>query len=286
MDSETFVTPYYELKGFSPSKKLFVMTDLHGCLKAMARLLEHYDRDSKVVFLGDAIDRGPDSYGVIKKLMELDAVCILGNHEYMSLDALFPNKVLFKNTAPLWSDFNGGSKTLDSFEKAVADGAEYIENQYKIKFPKIYDDFIRKCKSHYLDGNILFCHAGIPKDEAPGFSEDPFDIKNFSDAFLWWRPGSDCEYNHEPRRFEGKDVFLVSGHTPCNPGFVRQNYGIQLDTGHSLKLALEIIPGSDSNTGQYRIIGTSCDEIIPPEYPLSDIRRCIEEKMYIKHLVD
>lgn len=60
MDKETFFTPYYEVKGFSPTEKLFVMTDLHGCSQAMSRLLKHYDGSSKVVFLGDAIDRGPD----------------------------------------------------------------------------------------------------------------------------------------------------------------------------------------------------------------------------------
>ena len=47
MDKETFVTPYYEVKGFSPTEKLFVMTDLHGCSQAMSRLLKHYDGQSK-----------------------------------------------------------------------------------------------------------------------------------------------------------------------------------------------------------------------------------------------
>ena len=79
--TETFVTDYFEVKGFCPSQKLFVMTDLHGCSLAMNRLLKHYDGQSKVVFLGDAIDRGPDSFGVIKTLIDLDAICLLGNHE-------------------------------------------------------------------------------------------------------------------------------------------------------------------------------------------------------------
>ncbi|SFJ96692.1 metallophosphoesterase [Succinivibrio dextrinosolvens] len=261
-DIETFVTPYYEVKGFSPTEKLFVMTDLHGCSQAMSRLLKHYDGNSKVVFLGDAIDRGPDSYGVVKKLLELDALCILGNHEFMSLEALYPETVYYQNWVPLWHTVNGGDKTLDSFDKAITEGADYIENRNKIRFPKIYDDYIRRCQSHYLCGNILFTHSGIPLHEEVKFFEDPFDVENFDDTFLWWRPrGSAERYLYEPRIFNGQKVFSVSGHTPTNPGFVRQEYGIELDTGHVLKLALEIEPDSARTNCKYRLIGTLCYEV-------------------------
>ena len=262
MDKETFVTPYYEVKGFSPTEKLFVMTDLHGCSQAMSRLLKHYDGQSKVVFLGDAIDRGPDSYGVVKKLLELDALCILGNHEFMSLEELYPETVYFKNYAPLWHTVNVGAKTLDSFDKAITEGADYIENRNKIRFPKNYDDYIRRCRSRYLCGNILFTHSGIPLHEEVKFFEDPFDVENFDDTFLWWRPRENKErYLYEPRIFNGQKVFSVSGHTPTNPGFVRQDYGIELDTGHVLKLALEIEPDSDRKNCKYRLIGTLCYEV-------------------------
>ena len=228
----------------------------------MSRLLKHYDGQSKVVFLGDAIDRGPDSYGVVKKLLELDALCILGNHEFMSLEELYPETVYFKNYAPLWHTVNGGAKTLDSFDKAITEGADYIENRNKIRFPKNYDDYIRRCQSHYLCGNILFTHSGIPLHEEVKFFEDPFDVENFDDTFLWWRPRENKErYLYEPRIFNGQKVFSVSGHTPTNPGFVRQDYGIELDTGHVLKLALEIEPDSDRKNCKYRLIGTLCYEV-------------------------
>ncbi|MBE6422844.1 metallophosphoesterase [Succinivibrio dextrinosolvens] len=291
-DIETFVTPYYEVKGFSPTEKLFVMTDLHGCSQAMSRLLKHYDGSSKVVFLGDAIDRGPDSYGVVKTLLELDALCILGNHEFMSLESLYPEKVYYKNWAPLWHTANGGDKTLDSFEKAISKDVDYIENRNKIRFPKIYDDYIRRCQSHYLSGNILFTHAGIPPQGEVKFYEDPFDVEHFDDTFLWWRPKTLYEtYRYEPRIFNGRKVFSVSGHTPTNPGFVRQEYGIELDTGHVLKLALEIEPDSDRSNCRYRIIGTLCSEVYPCEticpsvtvkQIFKTIKKCIEGQIYLK----
>ncbi|SFS48921.1 Calcineurin-like phosphoesterase [Succinivibrio dextrinosolvens] len=292
VEKETFVTPFYEVKGFSPTEKLFVMTDLHGCSQAMSRLLKHYDGKSKLVFLGDAIDRGPDSYGVVKKLLELDALCILGNHEFMSLEALYPETVYYKNGAPLWHTVNGGDKTLDSFEKAIAEGADYIENKNKIRFPKIYDEYIRRCQSHYLCGNILCTHSGIPLHGEVKFYEDPFDTENYDDSFLWWRPKCSAErYFYEPHILNGKEVFSVSGHTPTNPGFVRQNYGIELDPGHVLKLALEIEPASDRKKCKYRIIGTLCSEVYPcenicpsatVEQVFQSIKKCIEEQMLLK----
>ncbi|SFK46524.1 metallophosphoesterase [Succinivibrio dextrinosolvens] len=291
-DIETFVTPYYEVKGFSPTEKLFVMTDLHGCSQAMSRLLKHYDGSSKVVFLGDAIDRGPDSYGVVKKLLELDALCILGNHEYISLAKLYPEKEYNKKWGPIWNVVNGGHNTLDSFFDAIENGAEYTENKNDIRVPKIYDDYIRRCQSHYLSGNILFTHAGIPPQGDVKFYEDPLDPEHFDDKFLWWRPSTHLErYRYEPRIFNGQKVFSVSGHTPTNPGFVRQEYGIELDTGHVLKLALEIEPDSDRTNCRYRIIGTLCSEVHPcenicpsvtVEQIFTTIKRCIEERALLK----
>ena len=260
-NSDTFVTDYFLVKRFCPSQKLFVMTDLHGCSLAMNRLLKHYDGQSKVVFLGDAIDRGPDSYAVIKRLIELDAICILGNHEFLSLETIFPEKFNDKNFPALWYGLNGGNYTLDSFDKAIKNGAQHIKNTLGVEYPLLYSDYIRRCKTHYLSGNILFTHAGIPPHENVEFCDDPFD-SNFNDAVLWWRP--DCEtemYNEKPRVFNEKDVFSVSGHTPTTPCQVRQNFGINLDAGYTLKLALEIEPDSCNNSCRYRIFGTNCDEV-------------------------
>ncbi|WP_202109177.1 metallophosphoesterase [Succinivibrio dextrinosolvens] len=285
MDTETFVTPYYEVKGFSPTEKLFVMTDLHGCSQAMSRLLKHYDGSSKVVFLGDAIDRGPDSYGVVKTLLDLDALCILGNHEFMSLEALYPETVYYKNWAPLWHTVNGGDKTLDSFAKAIAEGADYIENKNKIRFPKIYDDYIRRCQSHYLSGNILLSHAGIPAHDKVKFCENPFDPQNFDDTFLWRRPRTALDqYRYEPRIFNDKEVFSVSGHTPMPPHVIRQNYGVELDTGHMIKLAMEILPNGDNTNCRYRIIGTICTEVDTPWYTLEQVKKCVEKELILKEI--
>ena len=291
---DTFVTGYYEVKGFFPTERLFVMTDLHGCSQAMSRLLKHYDGQSKVVFLGDAIDCGPDSYGVIKTLLELDALCILGNHEFLSLEDLYPEKIHYKNSASLWTKFNGGNKTLDSFAEAIKKRVEYIENKNKIKFPKIYDDYLRRCQSHYLCGDILFTHAGIPPHEEAKFYENPFDIQNFDGAYLLWRSCLKSEtYADKPRVFKGKEVFSVSGHTPTNPASVRQNFGVNLDTGQTIKLAMEIEPSPDRTGFMYRIIGTNCDEVYPDVFinerdslVLKQVKVCIENNFVLTNTAE
>jgi hypothetical protein len=135
-------------------------------------------------------------------------------------------------------------------------------------------------------------HAGIPLHGEVKFYEDPFDAENFDDTFLWWRPRNSTErYIYEPRNFNGQKVFSVSGHTPTNPGFVRQDYGIELDTGHILKLALEIEPDSQRLNCKYRIIGTLCTEVrldegfkygCTAEDLLTSYKGCIEDKIIYK----
>lgn len=72
--------------------KTYAIGDIHGCLDQLQRLVELCERDagegrSKLIFLGDYIDRGPDSRGVIEFLIDLqkwspdEIICLRGNHE-------------------------------------------------------------------------------------------------------------------------------------------------------------------------------------------------------------
>ena len=95
--------------------RLFAIGDIHGCLAALDRLLEEIDPQPEdlVVALGDFVDRGPDSKGVISRLIELGTrtrlVGIMGNHEQMMLDVV-------RRGEPhhAWLRY-GGLQTLDSY---------------------------------------------------------------------------------------------------------------------------------------------------------------------------
>src|SRR5688500_16205946 len=89
--------------------------DIHGCAAALSALLTAIDpqSDDLIVTLGDYIDRGPDSRGVLDRLIELDTQCrlvaLLGNHEVMLLQALANERA-----ASLWREC-GGEETVASY---------------------------------------------------------------------------------------------------------------------------------------------------------------------------
>src|SRR6266478_1473594 len=96
--------------------------DIHGCLQALDRILEMVrpQPDDVVVVLGDYADRGPDSRGVIDRLLELRGHCRLvtlrGNHDQMMLDARSGYE-----TQREWL-LCGGSKTLASYASPGSPG--------------------------------------------------------------------------------------------------------------------------------------------------------------------
>lgn len=66
------------------NREIVVISDVHGCIEELDNLLEtiSYNKSkTRLVFVGDLVDRGPDSIGVLRRVQELDAECILGNHE-------------------------------------------------------------------------------------------------------------------------------------------------------------------------------------------------------------
>src|SRR5438034_2060543 len=94
-----------------------VVGDIHGRLDRLDRVLRQIPEERTLVFLGDYVDRGPDSRGVVRRLMGLEhqrsCVLLCGNHEEMMLDALAEAYV---------SDWlqNGGDTTLRSYGASTA----------------------------------------------------------------------------------------------------------------------------------------------------------------------
>jgi serine/threonine protein phosphatase 1 len=96
---------------------MIAIGDLHGCKKTLEALLDKLPKDQEIVFVGDYVDRGPDSAGVIDIIKSGGYKCVLGNHEDMMLRVL---KHEDANAWDAWQDFdlwikNGGDKTLLSY---------------------------------------------------------------------------------------------------------------------------------------------------------------------------
>jgi calcineurin-like phosphoesterase family protein len=132
-----------------PVERTFALGDIHGCavaLETILPLLQLRSNDTLIV-LGDAIDRGPDSRGVIDKLLEIRDECrlitILGNHEQMLLDVIdgmMPRQG--------WL-IHGGSETLDS----------YGDQASPTEIPEQHLAFIRTWTDYYETSTHFFAHG-------------------------------------------------------------------------------------------------------------------------------
>ena len=143
------------------SERTIAIGDIHGCSLALSALIAAIEPTSGdvIVTLGDYVDRGPDSHGVMEQLLELSGRCrlkpILGNHEEMLLANHDGGPEVES-----WLMF-GGEATLDSYEAATGER----------RIPAAHLAFLESCLEYYEDDTHLFLHAGydpaLPVDRQP-----------------------------------------------------------------------------------------------------------------------
>ena len=128
--------------------------DIHGCATALDHLLRQVRLTARdhLIVLGDVVDRGPDSCGVVEQLLRLDEryrlTCLLGNHEQMlleAIDGLMPRQQ--------WLGF-GGSQTLDSYRDGAGTNA----------IPTEHIEFIRNWGDYYENESHFFAHGNYRPD--------------------------------------------------------------------------------------------------------------------------
>ncbi len=197
--------------------RLLAIGDIHGCLRAFDTLLDIVapTTDDLLLTLGDYVDRGPDSRGVLDRLLALHEtgrlVALRGNHDVMMLEARHL-------TDPLWLAC-GGVTTLRSYgatdpqiENAI-DGIDSLDDLLAGVPPRHWQFLENDCRRWYETETHFFVHANADADL-------PLDRQ--SDDMLYWqkliRP---C--NH----VSGKT--MICGHT-------RQKTGRPLDLGTSICL--------------------------------------------------
>ncbi len=144
-----------------PELPVAVIGDIHGRDDLLARLLgllEHAG-DWQLVFVGDYVDRGPESRQVLARLQALDAVCLKGNHEVMLLDFLDDPA----ENAGRWLR-NGGRETLASFDVELAESPtlEMLENARDGLRAALGagEAWLRGLPLVWQSGNLLVTHAG------------------------------------------------------------------------------------------------------------------------------
>lgn len=176
----------------------FIFPDIHGCLRTLQCILEEQvqpTRSDTLVFLGDYIDRGPNSAGTIDYLVELQKsgytlVAIRGNHEQMLLDSLFNSERL-----RLWIR-NGGNKTLDSYRKMY----DLEDSSVEELIPEEHIAFFLSMPFFHKISSVSYAvHGGIifPINDDDGSMQ----------KMPWLRPWECAESIPE-------GVTVIHGHTP------------------------------------------------------------------------
>lgn len=170
----------------------YVVGDIHGCCRTLRRMVEEELRIGKgdtLFLLGDYIDRGPDSKGVLDYLLRLlddgfDLRPLLGNHEEMLLESAAGDEMMRR----IWY-FNGGFKTIQQFG---------VETPSQI--PPRYLDLLAKLPRILTTDGYVLVHAGLD------FSTNEPITQTSEYDMVWER-----NYLVDPGRIGGRT--LVTGHT-------------------------------------------------------------------------
>lgn len=209
--------------------RIYAIGDVHGRLDLLTRLHALIAADAAaapvqrrvIVYLGDYIDRGPDSRGVVDFLLQpplpgFESVHLLGNHEDYLLQFLEQAEV-----GPHWGAYGGlatlasyGVRPPSGFTPHVAD-FETARRALADKIPAAHLDFLRGLKLTHAEGGYLFVHAGVKPGVA--LSEQQ------ADDLLWIRD----EFLNSPDDF---GACVVHGHTIVETPEQHANR-IAIDTG-------------------------------------------------------
>lgn len=191
---------------------LYGIGDIHGCRATLDALLDELapTPDDHLVFVGDYIDRGPDSYGVIERLLALQraeaagagprCTFLRGNHDQMLLD---------------WADARPGAYDLWRANGGLATLTSYPDT----RVPPEHFAFLRATELATVAGGFAFVHAGLDPDRPVAEQlEDPDP-----ETLLWTRA-----HLHADRSMW--EMPVVCGHTPVSAP-INEEELIAIDTG-------------------------------------------------------
>lgn len=208
-------------------RRVYAVGDIHGRLDLLDPLLaqieaddaQRGEADTLVIFLGDLVDRGPDSRGVVERLLDYsrgprNARFLLGNHEQVFLRAASGDARATRHLIRM-----GGDATILSYgiSREELRGLDYQEltAAFAARVPQEHCDFLSGFERRIAIGDYLFVHAGV-RPGVPVDEQADTDLCWIREDFLLHRG----DFGH----------CVVHGHTPTEKVEFRSNR-IGVDTG-------------------------------------------------------
>ena len=184
----------------APKERIYAIGDIHGrydlLKQIMAQIVKHWENSVRdltrvrLIFLGDIVDRGPDSdkcLAFVEKLSRLPGVRLIrGNHEDLMLRSIEGDA----DAQAIWLE-NGGLQTLESFAippPHLSEDTFDFADRLSRAIPASFVEMIRNADTHFKNGDYFFVHAGvrpgIPLSKQSDF--DKFFIRNdFTQSDTW-----------------------------------------------------------------------------------------------------
>ena len=225
--------------------RVYAIGDVHGCLDQLREAHEAIAADLalrpvadwRIVHVGDYVDRGADSRGVLDFLIgraaDARVICLLGNHDLALLDAMHGRSARF----PTWT-IHGGAETLCEYgvDPSLARDSAVLGAALREAVPEAHGAFIASLPRSARFGDYFFAHAGIDPERGLD-DQDPDDL-------IWIRG----PFLNSTREYE---AIIVHGHTPVAQVEVRANR-IGIDTGAVFGRALTCLVLEGGSRGLLR----------------------------------
>ena len=246
------------IKEINKNSAIYAIGDIHGCYQLLKKTINNIENDIKknkikhptLVFLGDYIDRGPDSKKVLDFLIKIKykhkSIFLKGNHEDVLLRFIKNHKkcslLVINGGMPTLESYGINTKEIDPTKnKSILDSEKKykkIHEQFLNNMPKSHLDFLKnELCLYYENDDYFFAHAGV----RPGISLN----KQSEQDLLWIRePFLSCQNKH--------DKLIIHGHTITNKADI-QNNRIGIDTGayHTNELTVIVLPYDFKNKKYY-----------------------------------
>jgi serine/threonine protein phosphatase 1 len=188
---------------------MWIIGDIHGCAAELDELLSRIPAEDKLLFVGDYIDRGPDSRAVLDRMIGLAprSIFLLGNHESMMWSYF---QAPGSEEAHSWlHPLNGGLATLKSY--GLSRGCGFAD------IPAAHRLFLESLRPFYDGPDFIAVHAGLDVNEPDLRKQAREDLIWIRERWIRheaeWR-GKFVYFGHTPSRYVlgyGKDSSLIEG---------------------------------------------------------------------------